>query len=79
MSSLGASRSPPFRAPSYRCAEAPAADGGLVVPEDLPDGTGGVEAFGQQQGSIEEEEGGCAIDDVLKSVDAARERSRQAC
>lgn len=70
MSSLGASRSPPFRAPSYRCAEALAADGGPVVPEDLPDGAGGVEAFGQQQGSVEEEEGGCAIDDVLKSVDA---------
>ena len=79
MSSLGASRSPPFRAPGYRCAEALAADGGLVVPEDLPDGASGVEAFSQQQGSIEEEEGGRAIDDVLKSVDAAGERSGQGC
>lgn len=75
--SLGASRSPPFRAPSYRCAEALAADGGPVVPKDLPDGTGGVEAFGQQQGSIEEEEGSCAIDEVLKTVDAVGERSAQ--
>lgn len=79
MSSLGASRSPPFRAPSYRCAEALAADGGPVVPEDLPDGAGGVEAFGQQQGSVEEEEGGRAVDDILKSVDAAGERSGQGC
>lgn len=79
VSSLGASRSPPFRAPSYRCAEALAADGGPVVPKDLPDSTGGVEAFGQQQSSIEEEEGSCAIDEVLKTVDAVGERSGQGC
>lgn len=77
VSSLGASRSPPFRAPSYRSAEALAADGGPVVPKDLPDGAGGVEAFGQQQGSVEEEEGSCAVDEVLKAVDAAGERSEQ--
>lgn len=79
VSSLGASRSPPLRAPSYRCAEPLAADGGPVVPKDLPDGAGGVEAFGQQQGSVEEEEGSCAIDEVLKAVDAAGERSRKGC
>lgn len=79
VSSLGASRSPPFRAPSYRSAEALAADGGPVVPKDLPDGASGVEAFGQQQGSIEEEEGSCAVDEVLKAVDAVGERSGQGC
>lgn len=79
VSSLGASRSPPLRAPSYRCAEPLAADGGPVVPKDLPDGAGGVEAFGQQQGSVEEEEGSCAIDEVLKAVDAAGERSGKGC
>lgn len=78
MRSLGASGSPPFRAPSYRCAEPLAEDGGPVVPKDLPDGAGGVEAFGQQQRSVEEEEGSCAIDEVLKTVDAAGE-SGQGC
>lgn len=64
-----ASGTPPLLAPCYRSAEALAADGGLVVAKDLPDGTSGVEALGQKEGSIEEEERSRSIDDILERVD----------
>lgn len=52
-----------------RCAQALAADGGLVVAKDLPDCTGGVEALSQQEGPIKEEERGSSIDDILEGMD----------
>lgn len=52
-----------------RCAQALAADGGLVVAKDLPDCAGGVEALSQQEGPIKEEERGSSIDDILEGMD----------
>ena len=66
-----ASGTPPLLAPCYRCAQALAADGGLVVAKDLPDCTGGVEALSQQEGPIKEEERGSSIDDILEGMDPA--------
>lgn len=66
-----ASGTPPLLAPCYRCAQALAADGGLVVAKDLPDSAGGVEALGQQEGPIKEEERGSSIDDILESMNPA--------
>lgn len=64
-----ASGTPPLLAPCYRCTQALAADGGLVVAKDLPDCAGGVEALSQQEGPIKEEERGSSIDDILESMD----------
>lgn len=66
-----ASGTPPLLAPCYRCAQALAADGGLVVAKDLPDCAGGVEALSQQEGPIKEEERGSSIDDILESMNPA--------
>ena len=63
-----ASGTPPLLAPCYRCAQALAADGSLVVAKDLPDSAGGVEALSQQEGPIKEEERGSSIDDILESM-----------
>lgn len=71
MSLMLASGTPPLLAPCYRCAQALAADGGLVVAKDLPDCTGGVEALSQQEGPIKEEERGSSIDDILESMNPA--------
>lgn len=64
-----ASGTPPLLAPCYRCTQALAADGSLVVAKDLPDCAGGVKALGQQEGPIKEEERGSSIDDILESMD----------
>lgn len=56
-----------------RCAQALAADGGLVVAKDLPDCTGGVEALSQQEGPIKEEERGSSIDDILEGMNHINE------
>lgn len=56
-----------------RCAQALAADGGLVVAKDLPDCAGGVEALSQQEGPIKEEERGSSIDDILESMNHINE------
>lgn len=71
MSLMLASGTPPLLAPCYRCAQALAADGGLVVAKDLPDCAGGVEALSQQEGPIKEEERGSSIDDILESMNPA--------
>lgn len=63
-----ASGTPPLLAPCYRCTQALAADGGLVVAKDLPDCAGGVEALSQQEGPIKEEERGSSIDDILEGM-----------
>lgn len=60
-------------APCYRSAEALATDGGLVVAKDLPDSAGGVKAFGQEEGSEEEEETGNSVNGVLEIVDPMKE------
>lgn len=72
-----ASGTPPLLAPCYRSAEALAADGGLVVAKDLPDGTSGIEALGQKEGSIEEEERSCSIDDILECVDSGEDTGKR--
>lgn len=60
-------------APCYRSAEALATDGGLVVAKDLPDSAGGVKAFGQEEGSEEEEETGNSVNGILEIVDPTKE------
>lgn len=65
-------------APRYRSAEALATDGGLVVAKDLPDSASGVKAFGQQEGSIEEEETSNPIYGILEVVDPVVERRKTA-
>lgn len=55
---------------TYEGGDAAAADGGLEVAlQLLLDGAGGVEALSQQDDGVDEEEGGDAVDDVLKDLD----------
>lgn len=59
-----------MRASTYEGRDAASADGGLEVAlQLLLDGAGGVEALGQQEDGVDEEEGGDAVDDVLKDLD----------
>jgi len=60
-------------AQTYEGGDAAATDGGLEVAlQLLLDGAGGVKALGQQDDGVDEEEGGDAVDDVLKDLDAER-------
>lgn len=55
---------------TYEGSDAASTDGGLEVTLQLLfDGAGGVEALGQQNNGVDEEEGGDAIDDVLEDLD----------
>lgn len=47
--------------------------------ERLPSCTGGVKAFSQQDYTVQEEEGGQTIDDVLKILNTTGERERETC
>lgn len=58
---------------TYEGGDAASADGGLEVAlQLLLDGAGGVKALGQQDDGVDEEEGGDAVDDVLKDLDSER-------
>lgn len=55
---------------TYEGGDAASTDGGLEVAlQLLLDGAGGVEALSQQDDGVDEEEGGDAVDDVLKDLD----------
>lgn len=55
---------------TYESGDAAPADGGLEVTlQLLLDGAGGVEALGQKNDGVYKEEGGDAVDDVLKDLD----------
>lgn len=55
---------------TYEGGDAASANGGLEVTlQLLLDGAGGVEALSQQDDSVDKEEGGDAVDDVLKDLD----------
>lgn len=70
---------PPETAFTYKSSDAASADGGLEVAlQLLLDGAGGVEALGQEEDGVDEEEGRDAVDDVLKDLDPGRgKRERQ--
>lgn len=54
---------------TYKSSDAASADGGLKVAlQLLLDCTGGVKALGQKNDGIDKEEGGNAVDDVLKDL-----------
>lgn len=52
----------------YHSADAAPADGGLELAVQFLDGAGGVEALGQQDDPVQEEEGGDAVNDVLHQL-----------
>lgn len=55
---------------TYESGDAASAHGGLEVTlQLLLDGAGGVKALGQEDDGVDKEEGGDAIDDVLKDLD----------
>lgn len=55
---------------TYKGSNAASTDGRLEVTlELLLDGAGGVKALSQQDNGVDEEEGGDAVDDVLKDLD----------
>lgn len=55
---------------TYEGGDAASTGGGLEVAlQLLLDCTGGVKSFGQQDDGVDEEEGGDAVDDVLKDLD----------
>lgn len=53
---------------TYHATNTASANGGLELAVQLLHSAGGVEALGQQDDSVEEEEGGDAIDDVLHQL-----------
>lgn len=58
---------------AYKGGDAASADGRLKVAlQLLLDGAGCVKALAQQQDGVDEEEGGDAVDDVLKDLDPAQ-------
>ncbi len=63
---------------TYEGGDAASTDGGLEVAlQLLLDGAGGVEALSQQDDGIDEEEGGDAVDDVLKDLDPEHKRKEE--
>ena len=63
---------------TYEGGDAASADGGLEVAlQLLLDGAGGVKALGQQDDGVDEEEGGDAVDDVLKDLDSGGTQKRK--
>lgn len=55
---------------TYKGSDAASTDGGLEVTlQLLLDGAGGVKALGQKDDGVDEEEGGDAVDYVLKDLD----------
>lgn len=63
---------------TYEGGDAAAAHGGLEVAlQLLLDGAGGVEALGQQDDGVDEEEGGDAVDDVLKDLDPGQQKRKK--
>lgn len=55
---------------TYESSDAASAHGGLEVAlQLLLDGAGGVKALSQEDDGVDEEEGGDAVDDVLKDLD----------
>lgn len=60
---------------TYEGSDAASTDGRLKVAlQLLLDGAGGVEALNQQENGVDEEEGGNAVDDVLKDLDPGRSK-----
>lgn len=60
---------------TYESGDAASADGGLEVAlQLLLDGAGGVKSLCQQDDGVHEEEGGDAVDDVLKDLDADKQK-----
>ena len=53
---------------SHHASDATATHAGLELILQVLDGAGGVEALGQQDDAVHEEEGGDAIDDVLQDL-----------
>lgn len=55
---------------TYESGDAASAHGGLEVAlQLLLDGAGGVKALSQEDDGVDKEEGGDAVDDVLKDLD----------
>lgn len=63
---------------TYKGGDAASTDGGLEVAlQLLLNGAGGVKALSQQDDGVDEEEGGNAVDDVLKDLDSERSKSNK--
>lgn len=63
---------------TYEGSDAASTDGGLEVAlQLLLDGAGGVKALSQQDDGVDEEEGGDAVDDVLKDLDPEHTRTEK--
>lgn len=63
---------------TYEGSDAASANGGLEVAlQLLLDGAGGVEALSEQDDGVDEEEGGDAVDDVLKDLDPGHTEGRK--
>lgn len=59
---------------TYESGDAASAHGGLEVTlQLLLDGAGGVEALSQKNDGVYKEEGGDAVDDVLKDLDPGQQ------
>lgn len=62
---------------TYKSSDAASADGGLKVAlQLLLDCAGGVKALGQKNDGIDKEEGGDAVDDVLKDLNPEHTRMK---
>lgn len=61
---------------THRCAETATTNCTTKFSEWLPSCTGGVKAFSQQDYTVQKEEGGQTIDDVLKILNTTGERER---
>lgn len=60
---------------TYESGDAASAHGGLEVAlQLLLDGAGGVKALSQEDDGVDKEEGGDAVDDVLKDLDTKYEQ-----
>lgn len=65
---------------TYESGDAASAHGGLEVAlQLLLDGAGGVKALGQEDDGVDEEEGGDAVDDVLKDLDTEHAQEETKC
>lgn len=63
---------------TYESGDAASADGGLEVTlQLLLDGTRGVKALSQKDDGVHKEEGGDAVDDVLKDLDPGHRETNQ--
>lgn len=62
---------------THRCTETATTNCTAKFSKGLPNCTGGVKAFSQQDYTVQEEEGGQAIDNVLKILNTTREREKR--